>query len=428
MKRLLGQLAGRTDLNGLILKSGKPGMFIAGADLKELGGANPESRANPGLHPARPGCRRIVSKHCHFPPPSYRRRLHGRRHGVGAGLRLFAWPARTPRREIGLPEVKIGLIPGWGGTQRLTRLIGPSLAAEIICSGDAVKAKRAAELGIVFDVVPSDRLQSEAVRLLADLQAAGTWQAERAKRRQPVGLSEEQMQFTFAAVRGFVLEKTKGQLPAPLAALDAIAKGCNLPLEDGLKVETEAFVPLVGSPISRNLIAVFFMSQRLQKDPGVDVALQPRPVKRVGVLGAGIMGAGIAGAHVRRGIPAVILDSTPPALEKGVAGIAAGFKGRVEIGRMTARRSARRPGAPQHHDDAGQPGRPRRGHRGHRRERGGQDGAVQRVEKRCCGPTRSWPRTLRRSPLRAWPALGKSPNASPACTSSTRWIACSWSR
>jgi len=102
-----------------------------------------------------------------------------------------------------------------------------------------------------------------------------------------------------------------------------------------LKIETEGFIPLVGSPICRNLIAVFFMSQRLQKDPGVaDASVKPRDVQRVGVLGAGIMGAGIAGAHIRKGIPVTLLDSYPQALEKGVAGLAKNMQRRVEIGRM----------------------------------------------------------------------------------------------
>jgi 3-hydroxyacyl-CoA dehydrogenase/enoyl-CoA hydratase/3-hydroxybutyryl-CoA epimerase/3-hydroxyacyl-CoA dehydrogenase/enoyl-CoA hydratase/3-hydroxybutyryl-CoA epimerase/enoyl-CoA isomerase len=125
-------------------------------------------------------------------------------------------------------------------------------------------------------------------------------------------------------------------LPAPLAALEAIAKGCNLPLDQGLKVETDAIVPLIGSPISRNLIAVFFMTQRLQKDPGVaDPSVQPRAVERVGVVGAGIMGAGIAGANIRRGLPVVMLDNATPAVEKGVAGITKMLQSRVEIGRMS---------------------------------------------------------------------------------------------
>jgi 3-hydroxyacyl-CoA dehydrogenase/enoyl-CoA hydratase/3-hydroxybutyryl-CoA epimerase/3-hydroxyacyl-CoA dehydrogenase/enoyl-CoA hydratase/3-hydroxybutyryl-CoA epimerase/enoyl-CoA isomerase len=121
-----------------------------------------------------------------------------------------------------------------------------------------------------------------------------------------------------------------------VAAAQAIARGCNLPLEEGLKAETEAFLPLVGSPISRNLIAIFFMSQRLQKDPGVaDPSVQPRPVNLVGVVGAGIMGAGIAGAHVRRGIPVMMLDSVPAALEKGVGSITKVLQSRIDIGRAT---------------------------------------------------------------------------------------------
>jgi len=133
-----------------------------------------------------------------------------------------------------------------------------------------------------------------------------------------------------------VLMKTKGQFPAPLAALDAIMKGCNLPLEQGLKAETENFVPLVGSPVSLNLINLFFLKTRLAKDTGVaDASIQPRDVKLVGVIGAGIMGAGIAGAHVRRGVPVLMTDSNPPALEKGVAANVKVMQDRVGIGRMT---------------------------------------------------------------------------------------------
>src|SRR5205823_10564578 len=99
--------------------------------------------------------------------------------------------------------------------------------------------------------------------------------------------------------------------------------------------ETETFLPLSGSPVSRHLIAVFFMTQRLQKDSGVtDPSVKPREVARVGVLGAGIMGAGIAGAHIRRGVPALMLDSAPGALEKGIGNIAKVMQTRVEIGRM----------------------------------------------------------------------------------------------
>src|SRR6516225_6504277 len=258
---LISQLAARSELKGLILKSGKPGMFIAGADLKELGSADPE-KPEQIRELIQRGLNLVASiEALPFPTAAL---IDGPSLGGGTEIALgfdLRLAGTNPKVEIGLPEVKIGLIPGWGGTQRLTRLIGPSLAAELICAGDSAKAKRALELGIVFDIIPSDQLQDEALRLLGELHASGSWKAERGKRRQPVGLSEEQMQFTFAVARGYVLDKTKGQFPAPLAALDAIEKGCNRPLDEGLKFETDAMVPLVGSPISKSLIGVFFMNQ-----------------------------------------------------------------------------------------------------------------------------------------------------------------------
>ena len=334
------EVAARPGLTGLILCSGKPGMFIAGADLRELGGARPDPETARRMVQRGLGLVAAVEA-LPFPTVAV---IDGACMGGGTELALgfdYRLAGSHPKTEIGLPETKIGLIPGWGGTQRLTRLIGPSLAAEMICSGEPAKAEHARQLHIVFDAVPSrggvaPPLLDEARRLLQWTNQTGDWKEVRRRKKLPVGLNEEEFGFTFAVLRAQVQAKTGGQYPAPLAALDAIAKGCNLPLEDGLKAETEAFLPLVGSPISRNLIAVFFMTQRLQKDPGVaDPSVKPRDVGQVGVVGAGIMGAGIAGAHVRRGVPALLLDSAPAALEKGVAAVAKGVMGRVEIGRMT---------------------------------------------------------------------------------------------
>src|SRR5207253_321173 len=158
---------------------------------------------------------------------------------------------------------------------------------------ETVNAERARQLRLVFDAVPPERLEEEALRLLRWAADSGAWHDARKRKQQPVGLSEEQYSYMFAAAQGAVREKTKGQFPAPDAALRAIFKGCNLPLDQGLQAETAEFLPLAGSAISRNLIAVFFMTQRLQKDTGVaDASVQPRAIQRVGVLGAGIMGSG----------------------------------------------------------------------------------------------------------------------------------------
>jgi 3-hydroxyacyl-CoA dehydrogenase / enoyl-CoA hydratase / 3-hydroxybutyryl-CoA epimerase / enoyl-CoA isomerase len=336
---------------GLILCSGKLGMFIAGADLKELGSARPDPEQTRRL--VKRGLD-IVYRFENLPFPTVAV-IDGACMGGGLELALgfdYRLAGTHPKVDIGCPEIKIGLIPGWGGTQRYTRIIGPSLACELICAGDSVSGKRAKELSLVFDVVPSERLIDEAKRLLAWSAQTKDWEKARTIKRLPVGLTEEQHAFTFGVARAMVEAKTKGQLPAPMAALEAIAKGCNLPLDEGLKVETEGFVPLVGSAISRNLIAIFFMTQRLQKDTGIGEqrgastpsevvhgGLTPRrsplEIKNVGVIGAGIMGSGIAGAHIRRGIPALMADVSPAALEKGLAAITKTMQSRLEIGRMT---------------------------------------------------------------------------------------------
>jgi 3-hydroxyacyl-CoA dehydrogenase/enoyl-CoA hydratase/3-hydroxybutyryl-CoA epimerase/3-hydroxyacyl-CoA dehydrogenase/enoyl-CoA hydratase/3-hydroxybutyryl-CoA epimerase/enoyl-CoA isomerase len=340
LEGLLATLRGRSDLVGLVFQSGKPGMFIAGADLKELGGARQEPSQT--RRPVERGLNLFAGfEDLPFPTVAA---IDGSCMGGGLELALsfdYRLASTNPKTEIGLVETKIGLIPGWGGTQRLPRLIGPSLAAEMICAGEAAKADRARQIGLVHDTVSPEKLQEEALALVRWAARDGGWKAARLRKKQPVGLSEEQASFTFAVARGQVMMKTGGHYPAPLAALTAIEKGCNLPLEEGLKIETEQFVPLVGSPVSRNLIGVFFMTQRLHKTTGTDrEGVRGRAVQQVGVIGAGIMGAGIAGANVRRGVPALMLDSVPAALEKGIAAITKSLQGRVEIGRMSAGEAA----------------------------------------------------------------------------------------
>jgi 3-hydroxyacyl-CoA dehydrogenase/enoyl-CoA hydratase/3-hydroxybutyryl-CoA epimerase/3-hydroxyacyl-CoA dehydrogenase/enoyl-CoA hydratase/3-hydroxybutyryl-CoA epimerase/enoyl-CoA isomerase len=142
--------------------------------------------------------------------------------------------------------------------------------------------------------------------------------------------------FLFATAEAFVKGKTKGQYPAPLAALKAVREGCNLPIEEGLKAELENGLEVVGSPISANLIGVFFMNQRLSRDTGVsDPSVRPREVRRVGVLGAGQMGAGIATAHARAGVPTVMVDVDDARVAAGVARAQDVVMSRIKIGRAT---------------------------------------------------------------------------------------------
>src|SRR5262249_12944417 len=185
---IVAELQQRTDLRGLILRSGKPGMFVAGADLRELGSA--ERDAEQGRQLVRRGLE-VIAAFESLPYPTVAC-IDGACLGGGLELALgfdFRLAGSHSKTEIGFPEVKVGLIPGWGGTQRLTRLIGPALAAELICAGEAVKAQRARELGIVFDVVPSERLIDEGTRLLDFAAQSAAWKAERKRKQQPVGLT-----------------------------------------------------------------------------------------------------------------------------------------------------------------------------------------------------------------------------------------------
>ena len=331
---LVGQLEKRTDLRGLLFRGGKPGNFIAGADLNELGALAylPKEQVLKGIQFGH----MLFTRVSRLPFPTVAL-IDGNCMGGGTELVLSMderLVAKNKETKIALPEVKIGLLPAWGGTQRMPRLIGVHPAVELICSGDTFDASKAVALGFAFDAVPADQLVEEGRRLLDYLVESGVWKENRKRREQPVGLSQDQAMFLFSAAEGFIKGKTKGQYPAPLAALKAIREGCNKPLEEGLKAEAEAAQEVVGTPISANLIGVFFMGQRLARDPGVaDRSVQPRAVKRVGVLGAGQMGAGIATAHARSGVPTVMVDVDEQRVAAGLAKAQDVVLSRIKIGR-----------------------------------------------------------------------------------------------
>ena len=336
LTELVSELAPRTDLRGLLLRSGKSGNFIAGADLNELA-ALPESTREQAERGIRRGVE-LFARIASLPFPTIAL-IDGSCVGGGTEL-ILAMDERiastNPKTEIGLPETKIGIIPGWGGTQRLPRLIGVPIAIEMICSGDLAKPERAAALGLVFDAVPPERLLDEGRRLLEIMHENGAWKERRERLRQPVGMSEDQLAFAGASAEGFIRGKTKGHYPAPLAALRAIRRSCNLPLDEGLEIEREEFFTLLDSPICANLIGLFFMRNRLARDRGVDDKnVAARTIDRVGVLGGGLMGAGIAAACARSGIFTGLVEVDQERLDAGLSRIRDVVAGRIKIGRAT---------------------------------------------------------------------------------------------
>jgi 3-hydroxyacyl-CoA dehydrogenase/enoyl-CoA hydratase/3-hydroxybutyryl-CoA epimerase/3-hydroxyacyl-CoA dehydrogenase/enoyl-CoA hydratase/3-hydroxybutyryl-CoA epimerase/enoyl-CoA isomerase len=331
--QVVGALASRRDLQGLLFRSGKPGQFIAGADLNELGALAFSPREM--IATALAFGHDLFGKIGKLPFPTVAL-IDGNCMGGGTELTLamdYRIVSNSPETKVVLPEVKVGLIPAWGGTQRLPRLIGLH-AIEMICSGEPADAKKAVALGLAFDAVPADRLVEEGARLIRLVRQNGDWETHRKKMSQPLGLNEDQAQFAFAVAEGAVRGKTKGQYPAPLVALKAMREGCNRTLEEGLKVEREAALEVVGTPISANLIGVFFMQNRLSRDPGVaDPNVKAKAIHRVGVLGAGLMGSGIATAHARSGIPTIMVDVDDAKVAAGMERAKDVVLSRIKIGR-----------------------------------------------------------------------------------------------
>jgi 3-hydroxyacyl-CoA dehydrogenase/enoyl-CoA hydratase/3-hydroxybutyryl-CoA epimerase/3-hydroxyacyl-CoA dehydrogenase/enoyl-CoA hydratase/3-hydroxybutyryl-CoA epimerase/enoyl-CoA isomerase len=330
------QLEQRADLRGLLFRSGKPGQFIAGADLKELAALIDATReqCQQAIAAGHALFRRISQ--LPFPVVAL---VDGNSMGGGTEL-ILSMDERiattNPATKIALPETKIGLIPGWGGTQRLTRLVGVQHAIEIICGGEAVSAAKAVQIGLCFDAVPADKLIEVGRAWIDRAHATGEWKATRQQRSQPLGLTENELNFAFACAEGAIQGKTKGQYPAPLAALKAIKLGINRPLDEGLKIEQEVALEVTGTLISTNLISVFFMNQALGRDPGfLPTNAKGREVKSVGVLGSGLMGAGIATAHARRGVPAVMVDVGQDRLADGMKRACQVIESRIKIGRAT---------------------------------------------------------------------------------------------
>ena len=336
LSEIVTKLEGRRDLRGLIVRSGKAGQFIAGADLGEL---SVLSLATPAE--VERGVRRGHDLFERFSQLPFLTVAVVDGHCMGGGTELILsldqrLLSDNSKAGIALPEVKIGIIPGWGGTQRLPRLIGVHHAIRMITTGDTVRGAEAVALGLVFDVVPTDQLMSEARRLIDMAQNDDDWKKIRERRRQPLGMTADQVAFTFSIAEGYIRSKTGSQYPAPLMALKAIREGINLPLSEGLKVEQKISAEIMQSPTAANLISIFFKGNAVDRDPGIDLrAHRPKDVARVGILGAGLMGAGIATAHARRGIPAAMVDTENERIEAGLKAAAKVVQGRIAIGRAT---------------------------------------------------------------------------------------------
>lgn len=314
----LDSLASRKELAGLVIRSGKPGMFIAGADLREFAvSLNAPKSEVVAL------CRRgqqLFQRLSQLPLVTVAA-IDGI--CVGGGAELAVWCDRrvmsdNPKSEIGFPEVKLGLYPGWGGTVRVPRIVGMALAIEMITSGEPVDSQAAYKMGLASDVVPAERLQAAAINLIRAEQLSGEFRRDRERWSQAMPVNQTELGFLGATASAVIQQETKGQYPAPAAALELMLETCQLPAEQALLREAEGMAELFGSPINAALINVFFLTDRNKRDTGLDKpGVAPVALQSVGVIGSGIMGSGIAAATLKSEIPLAITDANAEALAKG---------------------------------------------------------------------------------------------------------------
>ncbi len=315
----LDTLEMRTDLAGLVIRSGKPGMFIAGADLREFAASFdvPKSEVAEMCHRGRKLFQRLSN--CPFVTVAAVDGIC-----VGGGAELAIWCDRRvmaddPKTQYGFPEVKLGLFPGWGGTARSSRMIGLGNAVEMVTSGENIDARTACKMGLASDVVPPERIQEAAIRLVRAEQKSKQYLDDRKRWSGPVDIDETELGFLGATASAVIQQQTKGHYPAPMAALEVMLGAAGEDINSTCNAEAEGMAALFGSAVNRALINVFFLTDRNKKDTGVERPNVPtRPIKSVAVIGSGIMGQGIAAANLRRDVPVTLADAIPKALAAGV--------------------------------------------------------------------------------------------------------------
>jgi 3-hydroxyacyl-CoA dehydrogenase/enoyl-CoA hydratase/3-hydroxybutyryl-CoA epimerase/3-hydroxyacyl-CoA dehydrogenase/enoyl-CoA hydratase/3-hydroxybutyryl-CoA epimerase/enoyl-CoA isomerase len=326
LEKHLDQLEKRKGLAGLVIQSAKPGMFIAGADLKEFIAwiDSPKDQVTSF-------CRRGQQLFARLSQCDYVTVAAIDGMCVGGGSELAMWCDRrifTPsdKTEYGFPEVKLGLFPGWGGTARTPRMVGLANAVELVTSGESITAQAAQVMGLANDVaVDHEALPAAATRLIRAEQASQQFRRDRENWAKPIVISETELGFLGATASAYIQQQTKGHYPAPLAALELMLGAACVDLEAACRMEAEEFAKLFGSPINRALLNVFFLRDRNKKDSGIatksTIDAKLKPINSAGVVGAGVMGQGIASANVKRGIPTAIMDASQESLARGVAGV-----------------------------------------------------------------------------------------------------------
>jgi len=297
--------------------------FVAGADIKEFGKMTSGKPRGAGLLP-------LLLKIEDSSKPVVVA-IHGTAFGGGLELAMAGhYRVAVSSAQVGQPEVKLGLIPGAAGTQRLPRLAGVAKAVEMCTTGNPVKAEDALKCGIVDRIIEGDLL-SGATSFAREV--AGRPAPKTRERNEKLGNAVENAQI-FSSARENAAKKQRGLL-APVAAIEALEAATKLPFDEGCKVEQKLFIDCVFSDQSKSLIHVFFAEREVSKIPDIPKDTAVIPVKSAAVVGAGTMGGGIAMVLANAGIPVLLKEADQAALDRGLATIQSNYANSVKRGRFT---------------------------------------------------------------------------------------------
>ena len=311
-------------VKGVILIGGGR-TFIAGADIKEFGKVTSGEKGRGSLLPLL-----LTIEDC--PKPTVAA-IHGTAFGGGLEVAMaFHYRVAAPTAQVGQPEVKLGIIPGAAGTQRLPRLAGVAKAVEMCAFGDPVKASDALSSGIVDRIIEGDLLAGS-VAFVREVLAKGEAPRKSRERNEKLGNAEENATI-FENARAQA-KKTRRGMTAPLSAIDAVEASTKLPFDEGCKREAELFRDCLFSDQSKSMIHVFFGEREVAKIPGLPKETKTLEIRKAAVVGAGTMGGGIAMNYANAGIPVLLKEASQEFLDRGLATIKKNYANSVKKGRFS---------------------------------------------------------------------------------------------
>ena len=317
----LDQIAQDDSVKAVVLIGGGR-TFVAGADIKEFGRMASGKPRGAGLLP-------LLLKIEDSSKPVIVA-IHGTAFGGGLELAMAGhYRVALSTAQVGQPEVKLGLIPGAAGTQRLPRLAGVARAVEMCTSGNPVKAEEALKFGIVDRLIEDDLLAG-AVAFAREV--AGKSAPKTRERDEKLGNVADNVQI-FSSARETAAKKQRGLL-APVAAISAVEAATKMPFEEGCKVEQKLFMDCLFSQQSKSLIHVFFSEREVNKIPDIPKETPIIPVRSAAVVGAGTMGGGIAMVLANAGLPVLLKEADQAALDRGLATIQLNYANSVKRGRF----------------------------------------------------------------------------------------------